>query len=259
MTTKLRVESVSKRFQVEQSGGGLHALDAVSFDVREREFVVLIGPSGCGKSTLLKIVHGLVRSDGGAVFASGQEVKNPTFDRALVFQNAGLLPWRTAQKNVELGLEAMGVAKAKRTQVASDCLNLVGLRGFEGFFPHQLSGGMQQRVGLGRALAVDPEILLMDEPFGALDAQTRERLQQELMRIHSTTQKTVLFVTHDLDEAVYLADRIVVMSAQPGRVSAIVDVPLPRPRGLPAAVRGDAAFVETRRRLWDLLSQVNQA
>jgi len=140
---------------------------------------------------------------------NGREVKKPAFDRALVFQHAGLLPWRTAIKNVELGLEAKGMPARDRTAVARECLRLVGLTGFENAYPHQLSGGMQQRVGLGRALAVDPEILLMDEPFGALDAQTREHLQQELIRIHETTGKTILFVTHDLDEAVYLADRIV--------------------------------------------------
>jgi NitT/TauT family transport system ATP-binding protein len=251
---KLRVENVDKTFRLSgQNGRVVEALSDVTFALKAHELVAIIGPSGCGKSTLLKIVHGLMPCDRGGIFVDDQLVKKPGFDRALVFQHAGLLPWRTAIKNVELGLEAKRVPARERTAVARECLRLVGLTSFEHAYPHQLSGGMQQRVGLGRALAVNPDILLMDEPFGALDAQTRERLQHELIHIHETTAKTVLFVTHDLDEAVYLADRVIVMHGEPGRIAANLDVPLPRPRGDAAEVKSQREFVETRRHLWELL------
>jgi NitT/TauT family transport system ATP-binding protein len=233
----------------------LPVLVDVTFDVRVREFVAVIGPSGCGKTTLVKIVHGLIPPNSGVVELNGEPVVRPTFHCGLVFQNAGLLPWRTAQRNVEFGLETKGVHRAERRELAREYLRLVGLDGFEDYYPHQLSGGMQQRVGLARALAVQPKLLLMDEPFGALDAQTRERMQEELLRINQTSRKTVMFVTHDLDEAVYLADRVVVMAARPGQVREMVDIDLPRPRPPTAVVKSMPAFVETRRRIWELISK----
>jgi len=230
-------------------------LDGVSFAVKRREFVAVIGPSGCGKTTLVKIVHGLIPPNAGTVELNGSPVTRPTFHCGLVFQNAGLLPWRTAQKNVEFGLETKGVDRAGRRELAAEHLRLVGLDGFEDYYPHQLSGGMQQRVGLARALAVQPALLLMDEPFGALDAQTRERMQEELLRINQTSMKTVMFVTHDLDEAVYLADRVVVLAARPGRVREIVEIDLPRPRPATAVTRSLPEFIEKRRLIWELISE----
>jgi NitT/TauT family transport system ATP-binding protein len=229
----------------------------VSFEVRLREFVAVIGPSGCGKTTLVKIVHGLLPPNAGVVELNGAPVTRPTFHCGLVFQNAGLLPWRTAQKNVEFGLETKGIDRAGRRELAAEHLRLVGLDGFEHYYPHQLSGGMQQRVGLARALAVQPQLLLMDEPFGALDAQTRERMQEELLRINQTSMKTVMFVTHDLDEAVYLADRVVVLAARPGQVREIVEIDLPRPRPATAVVKTMPEFVEKRRYIWELISAPN--
>jgi NitT/TauT family transport system ATP-binding protein len=234
-------------------------LTDVSFEVKLREFVAVIGPSGCGKTTLVKIVHGLIPPNAGLVELNGAPVSRPTFHCGLVFQNAGLLPWRTAQKNVEFGLETKGIDRAARQELAAEHLRLVGLDGFENYYPHQLSGGMQQRVGLARALAVQPQVLLMDEPFGALDAQTRERMQEELLRINETSMKTVMFVTHDLDEAVYLADRVVVLAARPGQVREIVGIDLPRPRPPTAEVKTMPEFVEKRRLIWELISTSNQS
>ncbi|MPZ82980.1 MAG: ATP-binding cassette domain-containing protein [Actinophytocola sp.] len=226
----------------------------VNFEVREQEFVAVIGPSGCGKTTLIKIIHGLLPAEHGVVELNGKPVTNPSTACGFVFQHAGLLPWRTAQKNVEFGLETKGVARAERARVAEEALTLVGLTGFEDYYPHQLSGGMQQRVGLARALARGPDVLLMDEPFGALDAQTRERMQEELLKINELTKKTVVFVTHDLDEAVYLADRVVVLAARPGRVREIVDINLPRPRPPAADTKSMAEFVDKRRLIWSLIN-----
>jgi NitT/TauT family transport system ATP-binding protein len=229
-------------------------LEDVNFEVRRQEFVAVIGPSGCGKTTLIKIIHGLLPAEHGVVLLNGEPVTRPSFGCGLVFQHAGLLPWRTAQKNVEFGLETKGMGRAERAVVAAEHLRLVGLTGFEDYYPHQLSGGMQQRVGLARALARGPDVLLMDEPFGALDAQTRERMQEELLKINESTKKTVVFVTHDLDEAVYLADRVVVLAARPGRVREIVDINLPRPRPPAADTKSMAEFVEKRRLIWSLIN-----
>jgi NitT/TauT family transport system ATP-binding protein len=210
---------VSKTFRVR--GGGetpdhlLPVLRHISFDVAEGEIVSLIGESGCGKTTLLRIVQGLVRLDRGVIRVDGKPVTEPGRDRGFVFQQATLLPWRTARANVEFGLELQGLPASQRHQKAQELLELVGLGMAGEQFPHQLSGGMQQRVGLARALAIDPSILLMDEPFSALDAQTREVLQRELLRIQNETGKTILFVTHDLDEAIYLSNRVIVLGAKP--------------------------------------------
>lgn len=238
----------------------LSVLEDISFEVHPRELVVVIGPSGCGKTTLIKLVHGLLHPDRGVVELDGAVVTRPTFRCGLVFQDAGLLPWRTALRNVEFGLETKGVdSREERRCRARDYLQLVGLDGFEDYYPHQLSGGMRQRVGLARALAIEPLVLLMDEPFAALDAQTRERMQEELLRLHATTQKTVLFVTHDLDEAVFVADRVVVLESQPGRVREIVDIDLPRPRPPAAEVKSMSEFVDKRHLIWTLIRQTESA
>ena len=241
---------VSKRFTLRIDGDlqNVHALERLSFTVRDGEVVALIGPSGCGKTTALRIAMGLETASSGRVTVDGAQVDGCGYDRGMVFQHAELLPWLTALKNVEFGLEMKGVRGPELRETAQRYLALVGLQDSGNRRPYQLSGGMQQRVGIARALAIDPKVLLMDEPFGALDAQTREILQGELIDIHARTRKTILFVTHDLDEAVLLADRVVVM--QHGSVQEIMHVPLPRPRGDVEALRGSAAFGETRYRLW---------
>jgi len=260
---KLSVQGVNKSFRVRGRNGAddnvLHILGGVSFDVREGEIVSLIGESGCGKTTLLRTVQGLLKMDAGAIRVDGQTVTKPGRDRGLVFQQPNLLPWRTARQNVEFGMELMGLDKAQRRARADELLHLVGLGHAADQFPHQLSGGMQQRIGLARALAIDPKILLMDEPFSALDAQTREVLQAELLRIHAETGKTTLFVTHDLDEAIYLSDRIVVLAARPGRVKKIIDVPFAHPRPVLPELRGDATFQEIRAEIWELIRGSEQA
>jgi NitT/TauT family transport system ATP-binding protein len=244
---------VSKRFTIEVAGArqDVRALDRVSFGVAKGEIVALIGPSGCGKTTALRIAMGLETASGGRVVVDGREVKACGYDRAMVFQHAELLPWLTALDNVKFGLEMKGLRGSPLQETAMEYLRLVGLSGAVDRRPHQLSGGMQQRVGIARALAVDPKVLLMDEPFGALDAQTREELQAELLQIHARTGKTVLFVTHDLDEAVLLADRIVVM--RDGRVEETIAVPLGRPRGDLVTIRGTGEFAETRYKVWRAL------
>ena len=241
---------ISKQFTL-RIGGAVQtvlALNGLSFRVNDGEIVALIGPSGCGKTTALRIAMGLEAASGGKVTVDGIEVTGCGHDRGMVFQHAALLPWLTALENVMFGLEMKGLRGAALRETAQHFLTLVGLDDSGDRRPYQLSGGMQQRVGIARALAIDPKVLLMDEPFGALDAQTRETLQGELIGLHARTRKTILFVTHDLDEAVVLADRVVVM--QHGTVQEIMDVPLPRPRGDLEALRGGAEFADTRYRLW---------
>ena len=241
---------VSKRFSLRVDGvqQTVAALDRLNFRVSDGEIVALIGPSGCGKTTALRIAMGLEAASGGQVTVDGVAVRGCGHDRGMVFQHAALLPWLTALENVMFGLEMKGMRGAELRETAQRYLALVGLNDSANRRPYQLSGGMQQRVGIARALAIDPKVLLMDEPFGALDAQTRETLQGELIEIHARTRKTILFVTHDLDEAVLLADRVVVM--QHGCVQEIMDVSLPRPRGDLGALRGSAAFADMRYRLW---------
>jgi NitT/TauT family transport system ATP-binding protein len=246
---KLRIEGLSKDFQ---TGGKnvLRALDDVSLDVVPGEFIVLTGKSGCGKTTLLRIMMGLERATAGGIQLDGQPVMKPGRDRAMVFQRAELLPWRSALRNVTYGMEIDGVPRDQRLTRGQEFLDLVGLGEHGNLRPLQMSGGMQQRVGLARALAIDPEVLLMDEPFGALDAQTRESLQESLLEIHLRTKKTIVFVTHDLEEAVLLADRVVVMSPSPGRIREIIDVDIPRPRRDHVEVKASKTFVDTRAYLW---------
>jgi NitT/TauT family transport system ATP-binding protein len=252
---EVNLVNVSKRFTL-RIDGKLHdvrALDRISFSVHDGEIVALIGPSGCGKTTALRIAMGLETASGGKVTVDGAEVKGCGYDRGMVFQFAELLPWLTAMQNVMFGLEMKGMRGAELRATATRYLNLVGLGESLNRRPHQLSGGMKQRVGIARALAIDPKVLLMDEPFGALDAQTRETMQAELLDVHARTKKTILFVTHDLDEAVLIADRIVVMKN--GRVQEIMQVPLPRPRPDLGLVRGMTEFAETRYRIWRALHE----
>jgi NitT/TauT family transport system ATP-binding protein len=241
---------VSKRFSIRVDGELHHvqALDRVNFTVRDGEIVALIGPSGCGKTTALRVAMGLDASSSGRVTVDGREVHGCGHDRGMVFQHAELLPWLNALQNVMFGLEMKGMRGGELRATAEKYLALVGLTESRKRRPHQLSGGMKQRVGIARALAIDPSVLLMDEPFGALDAQTREALQAELLDIHARTKKTILFVTHDLDEAVLIADRIVVMKG--GRVHEIMTVPLKRPRPDLGLVRGSSEFAETRYKIW---------
>lgn len=255
---KLAIRNVSKTFRLRGSNGRyddlLHVLHNLSFDVRQGEIVSLIGESGCGKTTLLRIVQGLIRLDSGTIAVDGHVVTKPGRDRGFVFQQASLLPWRSARQNVEFGLEVQKVPAPDRVKRSNELLELVGLGHAAEQFPHQLSGGMQQRVGLARALAIDPAILLMDEPFSALDAQTREVLQTELLRIQEKTNKTTLFVTHDLDEAIYLSNRVIVLAAKPGRVKKIIEVPFVHPRPPLAILRQEPAFQEIRSEMWSLIS-----
>jgi NitT/TauT family transport system ATP-binding protein len=226
------------------------ALDDVSLEVREREFVALVGPSGCGKSTLLHLIGGFLPTEGGTIRVGGRAVAGPGPDRGVVFQHFALFPWKTVRANVLYGLEKAGLPREERERRARAFVELVGLAGFEDSYPSQLSGGMQQRAAIARTLAIDPEILLMDEPFGSLDAQTRSLMQSELLDIWQRSRKTVLFVTHDVQEAVYLAQRVVVMSARPGRVKAIVNVEVDRSD---ARVLRSPGFVEKVDEVWTLV------
>jgi NitT/TauT family transport system ATP-binding protein len=246
---------VSKRFtlRIEGEGHTVQALSRVSFTIKDGEIVALIGPSGCGKTTALRIAMGLETASSGRVTVDGREVKGCGYDRGMVFQHAELLPWLNALQNVMFGLEMKGMRGGELRETAMRYLDLVGLRESERRRPHQLSGGMKQRVGIARALAIDPKVLLMDEPFGALDAQTRESMQQELLDIHARTKKTILFVTHDLDEAVLIADRIIVM--RDGQVTDTMSVPLPRPRGDLGTVRGTKEFADSRYQVWKALHE----
>ena len=251
--TVMTATDVSMAYRT-QRGNTVVALDQVSLDVRRGEFVSLIGPSGCGKSTLLYILGGLRKQTSGEVSLDGQRVTGPTPRKiGFVFQDYTLFPWRTIIDNVEVGLEFRGVGKAERREVARRNLDLVGLGAFENAYPSELSGGMQQRVAIARALSMDPEILLMDEPFGALDEQTRTVLGEELARILEKSGKTIVFVTHSLSEAVFLSDRVVVMSARPGRIKEIIPVDEPRPRD--PAYATSTAFGDLRNRLFDLLHE----
>ena len=248
----IQVSTLSKRYPVEGGRSTLTVLDRIDLSVAEGEFVSLVGPSGCGKTTLLKMIAGLIRHDDGGIRIRGTEVTGIPERIGFVFQEPGLLPWRPVERNVELALEALGLSAAQKKERVTRYLEMTGLGKFASYPPYQLSGGMQQRVGLARALAVEPEVLFMDEPFGALDALTRARLQEELARIVERTRTTAVFVTHDVDEAIFLSDRVVVLSARPGRVQEIVPVPLPRPRSR-TSFRTDPEAARLRARILDLI------
>jgi NitT/TauT family transport system ATP-binding protein len=228
------------------------AIDKFSLNINEGEFIAIVGPSGCGKSTLLDILSGLSKADSGKIIIDGKVVTGPALDRGFVMQGYALFPWRTIRKNVEFGLELKKVDKKERNNISQRFIDLVGLTGFEERYPHELSGGMRQRVAIARSLAYDPEVLLMDEPFAAVDSQTRETLQDELMRIWEKTNKTIIFVTHSIEEAVLLADRVVVMSKNPGTVKSVVDIKLPRPR-TNSDMRVSTDFSWISNKVWELL------
>jgi NitT/TauT family transport system ATP-binding protein len=245
----LEARSVELRYNT--GNNSVLALDHVSLDVREKEFAVIVGPSGCGKSSLLYLAAGLLDSTGGEIEVGGEEVTGPGRDRGMVFQAYTLFPWLTVAENVEFGLKRRRMPAKERQEIVSYYLNEVGLSQFGGHYPKQLSGGMKQRVAIARALANDPKILLMDEPFGALDSQTRATMQKLLLRVWEHSHKTVLFVTHDIDEAIILGDRVHVMTARPGRMKAVVDIDIPRPRSLDMML--DPDFIAIKRQIIGLL------
>jgi NitT/TauT family transport system ATP-binding protein len=250
----VRARDLVKEFE-SPDGAVVGAVNGVSFDVMPGEFIALTGQSGCGKTTLLRLLMGLMLPTSGQLDVAGVPVHGCDHRRAMVFQNAELLPWRSAIGNVTLGLETKRVARHEREQIARRYLALVGLSGAEARRPDQLSGGMKQRVGLARALAVDPDLLLMDEPFAALDAHTREGLQAELIRLHEEMRKTIVFVTHDLDEAVLLADRVLILSPD-GRLAETVEIPIPRRRLDPERIRTTSLFGEKRYQIWLKMKQL---
>jgi len=229
----LEIKGVNKLFL--SDGKEMEALHDINLSIRENEFVCFIGPSGCGKTTLLRIIAGLEKATSGTISLAGEPIIGPGPERGMVFQEYSLFPWRTVLQNISFGPELKGVPSAQREDRSRQYLKMVGLERFEGRYPHELSGGMKQRVAIARALVNDPRALLMDEPFGALDAQTRNIMQSELLRIWEEEKKTVVFVTHSVDEAIYLADRIVIMSARPGRIKDIIEIPIPRPRNRTSA------------------------
>jgi NitT/TauT family transport system ATP-binding protein len=253
---QLRIKNVTKAYKGRGGKASTHALDGIDLDVAPGEFVTILGPSGCGKSTLLGCVAGLVPYDEGEILLDGKRVRGPGAERATVFQSASLLPWRTAEKNVAYGMDLQRkLSKSERRDRTRWAIDLVGLAGFEKHYPNELSGGMQQRVNLARALATHPSVLLMDEPFGALDAMTKQYLQQELQKISGVTNHTVVFITHDISEAIYLGNRVVVMSPRPGRIRKIVTVDAPHPRDI--HFKRDPLFQDLRNELWDLLDEMN--
>ena len=251
MAAKLEAHDVTLDYVQSRTGTRLRALDGVTLAIADGEFVSIVGPSGCGKTTFLSVVDGLVPATAGRILVDGVAVTRPGPDRAVVFQDASLLPWRTAINNVLYGLECIGVPRREARERAMHFVDLVGLKGFEHNYPHELSGGMQQRVNLARALVMDPKILLMDEPFAALDAQTREAMQEELLRIWKAAGKTVLFVTHQIDEAIFLSDRVIVFSARPGRVRESIAVEIERPRTL--RLKREPRFHALEDRIWTLM------
>lgn len=251
--SKLVVQHLRKSFRSQRSAEPIPVFDDISFEVHPSEFISLVGPSGCGKTTFLRILDGLIPRDEGTILLNGKAVIQPGPDKGFVFQDSSLLPWRTVIDNIILGLELQGIEKRTARKKAQEYIALVGLTGFEHHYPHELSGGMQQRVNLARALIVDPEILLMDEPFAALDAQTREIMQAELLKMWRQTRKTVIFVTHQIEEAVYLSDRVVVFSARPAKIREIVKISLSRPRSL--VVKRNPEFLQFADRIWTLIQQ----
>ncbi|MCA1454421.1 ABC transporter ATP-binding protein [Bradyrhizobium sp. BRP22] len=257
-TAKIRFEQVRKEFLVRGESGGaarrFTALEDVTLDVGPGEFLALVGPSGCGKSSLLDLLGGLTAPTSGQILLDGRPISGPARDRGIVFQQYALFPWRTAAQNVEFGLDIAGLKSKQRRSIALHYLDLVGLTGFADRYPHELSGGMKQRVAIARSLAYDPEVLLMDEPFAALDAQTRETLQGELLRIWRTTGKTIVFITHGIDEAVVLGQRVAVMTSRPGRIKHVVEIP-ELLRSEADDVRSLPEFGRVRHEVWRLLRE----
>jgi NitT/TauT family transport system ATP-binding protein len=253
MTDLIRIEGASKKFS-----NGVVVFEGLNLEVAKGETLCILGPSGCGKTTLLRAMHGLLPLDAGTVVVSGEAVTKPRRDVAMVFQHFGLFPWKTVVANVGYGLELAGVAERERRERVAHYVEMVGLNGFETSFPYQLSGGMQQRVGLARALAMQPRVLLMDEPFGALDAQTRETLQDEFLRIWERTgAPTMVFITHSIEEAIALGDRVVILSPRPARIREIVRIDIPRPRSVQKVIE-HPSFVDLRELCWRHLRSTGQ-
>lgn len=247
---KIFIQNLTKTY----SGGEVVALQEINLEVRANESLCILGPSGCGKTTLLRIMGCLISRDCGEILLDGEPVNTPRPDVAVVFQHFGLFPWKSLEENIGYGLRLRGKPKEETREIVGRYIQLMGLKGFEKSYPYQLSGGMQQRAGLARALAVNPSLLLMDEPFGSLDAQTREMMQEELLRILEGEKKTMIFVTHSIDEAILLGDRIVVMSCRPGRIREILPVDIPRPRKI-ITVRAHPFYFELRKSIWEMLKQ----
>jgi NitT/TauT family transport system ATP-binding protein len=246
---KLEIRNLNQSFP-RDDGSRLVALDNISFEVNDKEFVCILGSSGCGKTTLLRMIAGLDIAESGSILLDGEEIRGTSPKVGMVFQEYSLFPWRSVIDNIAFGLEMQGMAKEERYRIAERYLKLVSLTQFRDSYPSELSGGMRQRVAVARALALDPVLLLMDEPFGALDAQTRNMLQQELLEIWEATKKTVIFITHSVDEAVFLSDRIIVLTPRPGRICRIFPIALPRPRD-----RTSPEFAQVRREVLDLINQ----
>jgi NitT/TauT family transport system ATP-binding protein len=257
-SVKISFQQVRKEFVVRGEGGGpsdrFTALEDITLDVRPGEFLALVGPSGCGKSTLLDLLGGLTAPTSGRILLDGRPIEGPARDRGIVFQQYALFPWRTAAQNVEFGLDIAGLKAKQRREIARHYLDLVGLTAFADRYPHELSGGMKQRVAIARSLAYDPEVLLMDEPFAALDAQTRETLQGELLRIWRATGKTIIFITHRIDEAVVLGQRVAVMTSRPGRIKHVVEIPEAL-RNETEDVRSLPEFGPVRHEVWSPLRE----
>ena len=249
--TKLKIDNVVKEYVGNK--GKTVALNGISLDIKENEFICVVGPSGCGKSTLLNIIAGLLEPTSGAVYLDGKKIEGTGVERGVVFQGYALFPWRTVLKNVMFGLEMKRMPKAEAEKIAMKYIKAVGLEGFEHAYPKELSGGMRQRVAIARAYAADPEVLLLDEPFGALDAQTRVQLQSELLNTWEHEKKTCFFITHDVDEAIILAQRVIIMSARPGRIKKIVDIDIPYPRT--QATKTDPRFLELKTEIWNEVYQ----
>ena len=247
----IALQATGVRKSYARNGRSLDILDVASFAAREGEFITIIGPSGCGKSTFLHIMGGFIPAEAGRIEVYGQEVKGPGPDRGMMFQEFSLFPWKTVAGNISWGLEVQGLPRARIEETVGRYLEITGLKDFSNHYPAELSGGMKQRAALARVLAFDPKVLLMDEPFGALDAQTRETMQEELTRLWERTGKTIVFVTHDIEEAVYLGDRVVVLSARPGRIRQEIRIDLPRPRGL--EIKKSMQCHEYRNQIWDLI------
>lgn len=258
---KIVAKNISQVFHIKKNNSegakDFVALKDVNLEVRKGEFLAIVGPSGCGKSTLLDMIAGLTRPNSGEILIDDKLITGPALDRGIVLQGYALFPWRNVRQNVEFGLEIKGISKNGRGEISQKYIELVGLKGFEDRFPYELSGGMKQRVAIARALAYDPEVLLMDEPFAAVDAQTRETLQDELLRIWEETHKTIFFVTHSIEEAIFLADRVAIMTTNPGTIKEVVEINLPRPRQN-SGVRSSAEFGWIRHKIWELLHNKNE-